>query len=395
MPIPVLAVQIGQLLGAGASIASGIYNFLSDHSDLAGQLREVMSRLGELSDQIATATTDILEAIDGIRRQIDEDVANDNIALANRALYSDLFTFDNFEQALGNSLQAADRLNEEAGVSFAASFMYVVNIRLIVIRAFDPDCYFANQQFIDQFRSYTNHLDRFVRQIIDTINAAHIVTVETERRGMGERRRFRSVARYLRNGEVREVFDSGWDDILHDAEVRRQANAARDRGIAEDRQQSGVPDMEAVAAAWRQAFMGNLRLALISQVLNRPRMAIDSNPNGLMVDGRILPISLDNLDLRTTLMELLCSRQFRNRIQRAWDAFVNHGDDRLAQFAYRRLFSQDATQDEIALLRGMASNYGYTAFIAALLYCNEYEERYGRGLPGVGQPIIDALQFTQ
>ena len=86
---------------------------------------------------------------------------------------------------------------------------------------------------------------------------------------------------------------------------------------------------------------------------------------------------------------------FRNRIQRAWDAFVNHGDDRLAQFAYRRLFSQDATQDEIALLRGMASNYGYTAFIAALLYCNEYEERYGRGLPGVGQPIIDALQFTR
>ena len=176
MPIPVLAVQIVSLLGGAASIASGIRDFLTDHSDLAGQLREVMSRLGELSDQIATATTDILEAIDGIRRQIDEDVANENIALANRALDSDLFTFDNFEQAMGNSLQAAERLNEEAGVSFAASFMYVVNIRLIVIRAFD-ESYYKSQQFIDQYRSYTNHLDTFIRQIIDAINAAHTITV--------------------------------------------------------------------------------------------------------------------------------------------------------------------------------------------------------------------------
>src|SRR5512132_1605467 len=138
--------------------------------------------------------------------------------------------------------------------------------------------------------------------------------------------------------------------------------------------------------------MGSLRVALVSQVLNRPIMAIDSNPDGVMVDGRILPISHD---LRATLMELLCSREFRNRVQRAWDAFVNRGDDRLAQFAYRRLFDHDATPDEIALLRGIASNYGYSAFIAALLRCNEYEERHGSGIPSIGQPIIDALQFAE
>ncbi len=387
-------------LGSSASLLGFGINVLTDHSGLSQQLDEVMRRLQGLHEQIATAVTDLLEALDGIRRQIDEDVALNQIALADRALYNDLFVLNNIQEAMGNSFAAADRLNGELDVVFATSFIYVINIRLIVLRAFD-DCFFGRQQFTDEFRSYTNHLDRWITQIIDTINAAHTVTVVIQSRGHtlppgGEPDggpQFRVVARHLRQGVIIDEFASVWLDIAPPSEApfRQQANRARDRAISEERQQSGVPDMEAVAAAWRQAFAGNLRLALISQVLNRPTMAIDSNPNGLMVDGRILPT---NLDLRTTLMELLCSQQFRNRIQSAWDAFVNRGDDRLAQFACSRLFDHDATPDEINLLRGIASYYGYTSFIAALLHCNTYEERYGRGLPGVGQPIIDALQFT-
>ncbi len=44
---------------------------------------------------------------------------------------------------------------------------------------------------------------------------------------------------------------------------------------------------------------------------------------------------------------------------------------------------------------GIASNYGYAAFIATLLYSKEYEERYGHGLPAGGQPITDALKFAE
>src|SRR5205807_12024 len=152
------------------------------------------------------------------------------------------------------------------------------------------------------------------------------------------------------------------------ARVEQQANALRSAGIAADRQQSGVIDMEKAAAAWEQAFTIPQRMAMVSQVLNRHTMAIDFNPDGLMVDGRILPVSLEV----TTLMELLVSREFRNRVQKAWDGFMNRSDDRLVQFAHRRLFNRDTTSDEIALLHGIASHYGYAAFIAALFYSKEY-----------------------
>jgi len=189
-----------------------------------------------------------------------------------------------------------------------------------------------------------------------------------------------------------QIFLGAWGDDSEatQASVTQQANDSRARGIQRDRQDFGVVDMENTVRAWREAFHGALRAALVREVLNRPAMAIDFNPDGLMVDGRILPIGLD---LRTTLLELLSSREFRNRIQKAWDAFIQRRDDRLVQFAHRRLFNRDATGDEMALLHGIASNCGYAAFMAVLLHCTEYEERYGRGLPKAGQPIIDALQF--
>jgi hypothetical protein len=121
-------------------------------------------------------------------------------------------------------------------------------------------------------------------------------------------------------------------------------------------------------------------------------MAIDANPDGLMVDGRMLPVGLD---LRTTLLELLSSREFRHRIHKAWDAFLQRGDDRLVQFAYRRLFHRDATGDERALLQGIASHCGYAAFMAVLLHCTEYEERYGRGLPAGGAPLLKAIASAE
>jgi hypothetical protein len=152
--------------------------------------------------------------------------------------------------------------------------------------------------------------------------------------------------------------------------------------------------MENTLTAWEESFQGSLRRALVSQVLNRRSMAIDSNPHGLMVDGRILSA---NLDMRTMLVELLTSREFRRRIDRSWDSFVERSNDQLVQFAHRRLFDRDATSEEVAVLHGVASKFGYTAFIAALLYNDAYEQRHGRGLPAAaeGRPITDRLELPE
>ncbi len=127
----------------------------------------------------------------------------------------------------------------------------------------------------------------------------------------------------------------------------------------------------------------------MSQVLNRSAMAVDFNPEGLMVDGRILP---DEMAPRSALFELLMSREFQRRLEGVWRGFVNGGEDRLAQFAHRRLFGRDATADEVAALRRVGVAYGYGAFIGTLLYSSEYEERYGRGLPAGGTPVLEALE---
>jgi Phycobilisome Linker polypeptide len=93
-------------------------------------------------------------------------------------------------------------------------------------------------------------------------------------------------------------------------------------------------------------------------------------------------------------MEVLVSREFQRRVENAWTAFVDRGDDRLVQFAHQRLFGRDASSDEVELLKEVADKYGYRGFVAALLHGSEYEERYGHGLPAEGDATADAAALV-
>jgi hypothetical protein len=195
----------------------------------------------------------------------------------------------------------------------------------------------------------------------------------------------------LRDGLSVISFDGSPQDLSEAARtaVERKANASRDAGIEADRRELGVVAMEQTLAAWEDAFEHQLRLSLVSQVLSRPVRAIDANRQGLMVDGRLLA---GRLDQRSMLLEVLASREFQRRVQRSWDAFVAGGDARLAHVAHRRLFGSDATEENVALLRDIASGLGFAAFVAALLYSDEYTTRYGNGLPGGGAAVIPELE---
>jgi hypothetical protein len=392
-----------QLVSGAASLISSLNQIFGDDGRLNEQLDQVLRQLQDVRETLINGIQQILEAIQTVFVEVDRAFCRSNMGLADTSLYSDIANNHNNQLAERDSFLAADTvyqfvpntpsINNVGNLEAVSTFMYVLNIRLAVMRIIDP-AYSCNSNYRGEFERYITRLEGVIAYINNAITALHRVTVVTERRGSGERRQFRVVARYLRNGVVvLPEFATDWDDIIPPAEtVERRANESRARGISADRQELGVVDMENTVTSYRRAFGLSLRAALISQVLNRPMMPIDFHPDGFMVDGRILPI---DRDLRATLMELLCSQDFRNRVQRAWDAFVNRGDDRLAQFAYHRLFAHDATPDEIALMRGIASKYGYAAFIAALLHCNEYEERHGRGVPSIGQPIIAALQFAE
>jgi hypothetical protein len=390
-------LQVFQGIAAAAGIIAGLKSILEDHDQINEQLNAILARLQQIIDAIIVAAADILEAIDGIRRQIDEDVASDNMALADTALFNDLVIFDNKQEAMSKSFQAASRLEREVDLVFVSSFMYVVNIRLAVLKDFNPN-YFCVEQFQNEFRRYQRRLAGWIAQFNDLIARSHIVGSGLTAERFDKDGVFEDVPYWLawhtRSGTVVATFKGPFRDVSEAARrrVERQANVSRDAGIQVDRRDLGVVDMENTLAAWEEAFQGSLRRALVSQVLNRRSMAIDSNPHGLMVDGRILPA---NLDMRTTLVELLTSREFRRRMDRSWDAFVERGNDQLVQFAHRRLFDRDATDDEVALLRGIASKFGYASLMAALAYNTEYEERYGRGLPVGRSPVADAFELPE
>jgi hypothetical protein len=100
------------------------------HDDLLAALDDLVR------DVVYQATAQVLTAIDNVRRQIDEDVALDAIALADRALFVDGAKNHDASEALGNSFQAAHRLGLETDAVFATAFIHTVNLRLAILRHF-------------------------------------------------------------------------------------------------------------------------------------------------------------------------------------------------------------------------------------------------------------------
>ena len=370
---------------------------LFEDGELNDPLNELLKDLQDLRLQLVRGINQILAAVGEIAHQIDEDVAFDNMALADRALFNDLGVFNDKQAAMGNSFEAADRLVREADVVFAPAFMYVVNIRLAVLKDFDPG-FPCKPEFRDEIQRYIDRLEGWITQLNDLIRQLHTVEVEKVTEPVEDVYPPTSMkywmATHFRDGVIVQRFFGPIDDVSQTARsrVERQARDSRSAGIAADRQSLGVVDMEGTARAWAEMLGTNLRLALVSQVLNRPVRAIDFNADGLMVDGRIVPAGPD---LRTTLIDLLNSREFRSRLERSWDAFVDRDDDTLVQFAHRRLFDREATEDETGALRQIARQYGYGAFIAALMYSDEYAQHFGRGLPGTDRPIAEELELQQ
>jgi hypothetical protein len=394
-PAPVAAVgalTVFQWISAAAGLIAALKSIFEDHAGINEQLEEILTELQELQQQVILATAEILEAIDGIHRQINEKTARDSITDADVALFNDLAVFDDKQAAMSNSFRGADRLVQETEASFATAFMYVVNIRLAVLKEFDPN-YFCVEQFVEEFQRYGERLEGWIDELNRLIARSHTVSVVelivitpggTEiTQGLEGRHLRNGIVVRSRRGPRGDTSEATFNRLLE------EMNRSRASGISADRRQFGVVEMEATAKAWQQAFDANRRAALVSQVLSRPAMAIDANPGGLMVDGRLLP---DGMDLRSTLYELLTSREFRRRLEHDWKRFVDGADDRLAEFALRRLCARDANQDEVALLRRIAATYGYGAFLAVLLHSREYEERYGRGLPPGGTPVLQAIE---
>lgn len=164
-------------ISAVASAVTKAKEIITDVDELDEQLDEVLAELQDVRLAIVTGVADVLEAIDGIHRQINQDVALDAMTLADRALYSDLRVFDDCQEAMGNAFEAADRLRREDELVFAGPFMYAVNIRHATVKAC-IDNYICEEQFRDEFRGYITQLQRWIDDLNARIADMHTVQVE-------------------------------------------------------------------------------------------------------------------------------------------------------------------------------------------------------------------------
>jgi hypothetical protein len=244
-----------QSLSAMAGLISSLKNIFDDSSNKINEkLDEILTQLQESRQELLQSTAKILDAIGAIHDQIDEDVALDNIVRARGALYNDLAIFKDKEAAMGNSRAAADRLFHEQNTAFASAFMYVVNIRLAVLKDFDPN-YSHHQTFQEEFPKYINHLNHWIAQINDQIVRSHVVEVILKTRinpKTGEEIELRWVATYSHKGET-QVFRGPNRDESDETrrKVEQQANTLRSTRINADRKEFGVLEMENTVAAWR------------------------------------------------------------------------------------------------------------------------------------------------
>lgn len=360
--------------------------------EMNGRLSQVLAEVNSLKRFIGAATREILEEIREVHDQIDEDVALDQVTLANSAIQRLLVNNDK-DNALDASFRAADRLFPETSVLFTTAFSYVVDIRTLVVKDKEP-CYWGVEPFKSEMLRYLNKLDAWVGFLNDEISRAHTVTVSpSSHGGRPPERVWRGV--HSRSGVVVATFESEFFNEKAKEDVRREANASRARGIAADRQRLGVVHMEQTAATLRKPFTSTQRRQTMARQLVPSRQAaLAFDPEVSVMDDQVVNGYDD--DVRTELLSVLCSPVFRDRVNRSFRAFCDGDDDRLVNLAHRRLFQRDATDEECGVLRAVAASYGYPAFVAALLYSDEYGARHGGSLPGhPRKPLMEHLDHEE
>ncbi|MDQ4068787.1 MAG: phycobilisome rod-core linker polypeptide [Actinomycetota bacterium] len=367
------------------------------HQDLRPHFERL---LRELKTELHRGIRVVLDELRILREAIQSIPVSESISQAETALYSWLKNGRNGD-AEAWSLQAVIRLRDKWDPIYVTPWIHVVNIRLAVLKQIYPDRYFCPELgYVDEFREWVQRLEWWARTINDAIRPLHTVAGPFRKNvglvdsGPGDddpgprpkpRPRFVWAAEYRVKGVTSQEFQGRDLSPESHEQVRAAAARAQAKGIEADRTRLGVVAMEKAAAAWRQAFAGSLRQALVRELLNRPAELTELDPDGFRLEGRVLPA---DMPLRDVLLHLLCSWEFRRRVERSWTGLVERGDHRLTKFAYQRLFGREPKEEEASLLREVASAHGFRAYVAALLYSDEYERRFGENGPGPSEQSL-------
>lgn len=241
-----------------AELIVNLKSIFDGQGHLNEQLKEILATLKRLEKIVVTGINKIIVEIGGIEQQIDEDVALDNMNIAETGFYQHLIIFNDKQAAMADSFQGSNRLFRESNVAFTGAFMYVVNIRLAVLKEFDP-YYYTNQQFRGEFNGYIEHLEEWISQLEELIEPLHTVHVRVikihDDDGTVLWRHYRG--EHLRENKLVNYYNGPLDDLSGDARdyVKQQAENSRRDGIARDKHKLGVSDMENTVTAWRNAFV--------------------------------------------------------------------------------------------------------------------------------------------
>jgi Phycobilisome Linker polypeptide len=375
---------------------------IAEHShtgDTGSRLDLVMHRLQQLEDTIKQVGADILRAIDQLEHIVNDNFTDFAVAHAAAAVVN-LRSFRRFgadsdrSLAESNSTISASFFGAKTNPSFMGGLLFAGTVRLDIIRTFFPT-FFKDAAFQDEINSYANSLAEMVRQIKAAIVRENVV----KERGISKfesdddgppfdkpRRVGVGVAvEYISFKHVESSYFVADDASPQDrAQARSSANRDRAIGLDLDLKAAKIPELEAIVTTWRNIAGNKTQQLVFATIMGRAHTRLDTTTTATRIisistnQSRLPPEQVPFLvtNVRPYMLDLIRSSEFRRRVEKKTEA-----PELAVKLALRQVFGRRPEAGEIKPLVEVLKRHGMTALLSCLLYSDEYERRYGCGLP--------------
>lgn len=309
----------------------------------------------------------------------------------------------NYVVARGKSSDVVAYFLGHSELAFMGGFIYAMNTRIEFMTALDV-CWFQNNpEYVGQIRAGVNHLNMYINHIKFGLDKqVRLSEKENFHFEQPEPPPFTHPIKVVDSVTFTvtgfgQTFFNKTVDVGERAATRSQANAVRAQQAAAKKNEI-MKSYDQIAATWN-GLVANFASASIQAALLPRTEAAPIEVAGRMLEVTALrplvstsssaafeegdmntvdePQPRYELPLRDILMHVLDSAEFQQRQER----LIGTGTDRLINFWCRKALHREPTSNEVATLANVLELFGHKSFFHCLSYSQEYEARWGEGLP--------------
>lgn len=302
----------------------------------------------------------------------------------------------NYALARTTTSDVVQYFRDRSELVFMGGFVYAMNMRIEFITGLNT-CWFRPENgYVDEIRRGINQLNGYIRRVKNDIDAGYRVNtkdnIEFEEGQNGKPIRVVVSVTY-------SVTGVSWSKTV--SPENRAAGLSEAKGIRNSHSGARKAEImgyyDQIAAKWnglvQQFASASVQQALLPRSISVPlfaesgRLAISNlrmaqpQSNGNLRKGNVVEDDEETptyiVPLREVLLDILNSTEFEQR----QDSALRSNDPRIANMWFRKAFHREPTSDESATLVNVMKFFGHKSLFSCLCYSQEYEKRYGEGLP--------------